>query len=676
MSFAALACDWLLANDPALSRFRMGARVTLTVVGSVGCLVFIHLAGVALPAIAYGLAIILSIEGGVAVRDRLPSEQLLTRFMGSAASLACVAVAALLENYRPVSDFVFLLVILAATVGRVYGPRGFAIGMFAFTSYFMGAYLKPQLSDLPLAAMGPAVALVIGHVVRTYFLPDDWRRDLLRSLTAVKVRVDDILMRLAVLAGSGRSQASDRRELRQLEERLKDVVLMAEGFLPRPAGGAIASADEPVAALAMKIFDMHLAAESAIVLSLEAPPPFALVHAVVEGERAIAEKIAASPAAGTDERVEESARAVLWLDSARTDLADALAEACSDHFRAIDQNVVGQPAAKPDFSFGNPLMRAAVQITTASSVAMLFGLMLSRDRWFWAVLTAFLIFTNTKSRGDTALRALQRSVGTLLGIGSGLVLATLLAGHPEISVPVGVLGIFLGFYFLQMSYAVMSFFISIVLCLIYGLMGQLTFDLLLLRVEETLIGAVVGAAVAFLVFPAPTRSTLDEAISRWFGVLRDLLSGVKDGKSSYELIELSRQLDAAYREITVAARPLGSSWSVVTRPGRVRQTLAIFLGATYWARIFARNAIQTGEKSDGQIIASLESTLRDMEAISSRGSDCFFVERSSVRTDGRHLPIFKQGSRVGVEMIGTMLGRLYPDQVLPSGRVTGIPASK
>ncbi|MDQ0135187.1 hypothetical protein J2T08_003108 [Neorhizobium galegae] len=660
MTFAAKIRDWLLANDPALSRLRMGGRVTLTVIASVACLALVHIAGLALPTIAYGLAIILSIEGGVAVRDRLPSDQLKTRLIGGVVSLACVGLAAVLEDYRYISDPMFLVVITGATVGRVYGPRGFAVGMFAFTSYFMGAYLKPNLSDLPLGAIGPVIAVVTGHLVRTYLLPDDWRRDLLQSLVAIRGRVGDILMKLAVLSSGGTMTDNDRRDLRQLEERLKDVVLMAEGFLPRTGDGTIDPEDEAVTALTMKIFDVHLAAESAIVLSFEALPPFMLVHALIEEDQDMAEKIAASPAVTGDDRVTESARALMWLQKARVGLTETIEEGRRDRFRSIEDARAAPAPARIDFSLKNPVMRSAVQITVASSLAMVFGLMLSRDRWFWAVLTAFLIFTNTKSRGDTAIRALQRSVGTLLGIATGLVLATLIGGYPLLAAPIAVLCIFLGFYCLQISYAGMTFFISIVLCLIYGMTGVLTLDLLQLRIEETLIGALAGTVVAFLVFPAPTRSTLDLALGRWFDGLRELLSAVKEGRIDFEIIAISRKLDVAYREVTLAARPLGTSWSVVTRPGQVRQTLAIFLGATYWARIFARNAVQAGHKPEGEVLAALEDALGTIDTLSARGSECFVVKRRTGRSAGRHLPIFKHGSRVGVEMIGTMLGRLYP----------------
>ena len=132
--------DWLLANDPALSRLRIASRVTLTIVISFAILFAIHLFAVPLPTASYGLGILLSIEGGVAVRDKGNAQQLVTRLLGCVASLVVVGIAAALEGHRVLSDLAFLVVIFLAASARVFGARGFAIGMFAFTSYFMGAY--------------------------------------------------------------------------------------------------------------------------------------------------------------------------------------------------------------------------------------------------------------------------------------------------------------------------------------------------------------------------------------------------------------------------------------------------------------------------------------------------------------------------------------------------------
>ncbi|RWX15401.1 FUSC family protein [Rhizobium hidalgonense] len=667
--------DWLLANDPALSRLRMASRVTLAIVLSFLILLAIYTLVLPLPTAAFGLGIVLSIEGGIAVRDKGNARQLVTRLLGCVASLAIVAVAAGLEDSRFLSDLVFLVVIALASAGRVFGPRGFAIGMFAFTSYFMGAYFRPSLADLPEVAIGPVVSVLVGHLVRAVILPDDWRRDLLRSLESVRGRINQILFKLAAIAGRAEVGDADRQELRQLEDRLKEVVLMAETFIPRPPAGVFDGAAEPAAELAIRLFDAHLAAESAIVLSFQSPPPFALVHAVIEADRAELATYDGMAESIRDQPQSETVRALLWLGEARQQLTQAIDEGQASSFSGIDTISETGQSQPIDFSFGNPLLRSALQITLASAIAMGFGLLLSRERWFWAVLASFLVFTNTNSRGDTAMKALSRSLGTVFGIAFGLGLATLISGEQAIAIPVAVVCIFLAFYFLQVSYATMTFFISIVLCLVYGMTGVLTLELLKLRIGETVIGAVAGTAVAFIVFPTRTRGALDAALARWFQALRDLLGALGEGKSSFELIALSQKIDACYRDVTVAARPLGSSWSVVTRPGQIRQTLAIFLSCTYWARILAKSYEASDAGDNLKTLIAADQALIDTAA--PRGSTCFLIERKASRTTGRHLPVSRDGARLGLEMIGSALERLYPQaDVLPFAAGEAIARSK
>src|SRR5262245_6743590 len=110
--------DWLVANDPAFSRLRQALRVTLTIAFSFSILFAIHILIVPLPAIAYALGILLSIQGGLTVRDRLPSEQLVTRLIGCLVSILVVSLAAVLEGYRHVTDFAFLALIFAISWAR------------------------------------------------------------------------------------------------------------------------------------------------------------------------------------------------------------------------------------------------------------------------------------------------------------------------------------------------------------------------------------------------------------------------------------------------------------------------------------------------------------------------------------------------------------------------------
>nr|WP_210276879.1 FUSC family protein [Rhizobium sp. BK275] len=652
--------DWLLANDPALSRLRMGTRVTLSILLSFAILLLIHLLIVPLPIASYGLGIVLSIEGGVAVRDKGSASQLITRLLGCLASLVVVGIAAALESQRILSDFIFLVVIFLASSARVYGPRGFAIGMFAFTSYFLGAYFHPTIGELPVVLIGPVVSALVSHWVRAVLLPDNWRRDLLRSLESVRGRINQILFKLAALAADGKVDADDRQELRQLEDRLKEVVLMAESFIPRPPGGVFDGASAPAAELAIRLFDAHLATESAIVLSYQSAPSFVLVHAVIEDDKAVLSAQEKAVADMDGQPQGETARALLWLGAARRQLVETIDTGRRTDFAEIASVEEVTTPTTVDFSLKNPVMRSALQITLAAAIAMTLGLALSRERWFWAVLASFLVFSNTNSRGDTAIKALQRSIGTLFGIAFGLVLASLLSHQMGIAIAVSIVCVFLAFYFLQISYATMTFFISIVLCLVYGMMGVLTFDLLKLRLEETLIGAVAGTLVAFLVLPARTRGTLDTALTKWFETLKELLSAVSDKKSQPELIVISQKVDACYRDITLAARPLGSTWSIVTRPGQIRQTLAIFLSVTYWSRVLARN--HHADAVDDDLKRRIAADIGMLDSAAPRGSDCFLITRKQIRPTGRHLPLWREGARLAVEMIGSTLARLYPTE--------------
>ncbi|WP_438617314.1 FUSC family protein [Oryzifoliimicrobium ureilyticus] len=636
--------DWLVANDPALTRLRLASRVTLAVVLSFLVLLGTQFLAVPLPTASYALAILLSIQGGVAVRDKGMSAQAVTRLYACLASITAVWVASLLEPHRYVSDLIFLLVAFLASAARIYGVRGHAIGMFAFLSYFMGAYFHPGLAELPLASLGCIVSSLVNHLVRAFLLADDWRRDLLVALESVNSRVNRILVKLYGLGGSDCISQEDREELLRLEERLKDAVLMAQSLVPRPDSGLFDEGKGEAAEIAIMLFDLHLAAESAIVLSQEKPPSRETVSGIFSG------KLLHSAS-------EEAAKA--WsmrrLAETRNLLIRVIKEGRTNKFSHLDRATASATSEPVHLSWTNPHLQRALQITLAAALAMIFGLLLSRERWFWAVLASFLVFVNTTSRGDTAMKAIQRSLGTLLGIVAGLFLAQLTQHLLVIALPLATVCIFLAFYFLQISYATMTFFVSITLCLAYAMTGGLTLDLLLLRVEETGIGAIAGTLVAFFVFPARTRENVDQALGKWFHALRALLVGLGAKETRSSLVLYSQALDSAYRDLTAAVQPLGSSWSIVTRPGHIRQTLAILLSCTYWARLTARTYHMREEDRD-----TIDAIIERLDRSASQGSDCFFINRKTIEHRPQDVSLSEGGARLALEMVGTTLARLYP----------------
>ncbi len=126
------------------------------------------------------------------------------------------------------------------------------------------------------------------------------------------------------------------------------------------------------------------------------------------------------------------------------------------------------------------------------------------------------------------------------------------------------------------------------------------------------------------------------------------------------LIMRSQALDRAYRDLAAAAKPLGVSWQLVTRPGHVRQTLAIFMGCTYWARVFARRVADEADAVDSTFLGDIDDNLALVRLIEEKGAGYFYDTGRVAGPIDRHLPISKDDAELGLEMIGISLNRLHP----------------
>lgn len=597
---AARLSDRVAAADPAFSRLRLASRAMLTLAISGGALALLTLLH-QLPVAAYGLTVVLSFIGALAVRDRDPRAQAMTRLhAGWAASLSAVF-AGTLAPEPVVADIVFLVVIFGSVYIRRFGARWFAVGMVTFLAYFMGDYLKPAPSQAGWIVLAAAVALTASHVVSTLLLPDDPERDFRRAMTTIDHRINLILRHLLRMADGGSSSDTDTKALRAHVLSLRDIVLMAEGFIPKGSTGALAAEGAP-SDLATALFDLQLAVERLVRARHEALPRPAMVRALLD-ERGSLLREAPRDVAQAGGAPTLATHLLLRLRDARVRINRALGTAPSPAFRepeesgAAPASTPGAAAPEKDEATARPripeTLHRPIQVTLACALALGAGMMISPTGWYWAVITAFIVFNNTRSRADTAMRALQRSAGTLGGILVGTACATLLQGHlvaSGLAIPVL---FFLAFYFLQTSYGVMIFFVTIAIALLYGLMGMFTPQLLVVRLEETVIGALAGTFAAFAVFPVSTTRGVDGSVSAFMDALAELVSASRDrareGKEAKGLTALSRTLDRRSSELAAAAGPLSAPWSAVTRFGQVRRKLLPFAGSAHWGRVLAQS---------------------------------------------------------------------------------------
>ncbi|MFF8616643.1 FUSC family protein [Streptomyces sp. NPDC015350] len=158
--------------------------------------------------------------------------------------------------------------------------------------------------------------------------------------------------------------------------------------------------------------------------------------------------------------------------------------------------------------------RQAVQATVGGALALTAGLLLSEERWYWAVGATWWVFVNTASRGETLVRGFRRILGTLIGVPVGLAVVVPLHGAP---VPTAVLvaaGVFGIFYTAAVSYTWMVLSVTVMAGALYGLLGVLDPALLALRLAETGVGALGAMLAVLLVLPVTTHATTDAWIQR------------------------------------------------------------------------------------------------------------------------------------------------------------------
>ena len=193
-------------------------------------------------------------------------------------------------------------------------------------------------------------------------------------------------------------------------------------------------------------------------------------------------------------------------------------------------------------------VRHTIQVFVASSAAMVVGTMISPQRWYWALIAAFIVGVGAASRSEVLVKGLQRSAGTLLGIVAGIGLATLVSGHNILAAGLAFASAFCAFYAFQTAYATMTFFITLMLALVYSLLGQFEPGLLVLRLEETVAGAAIGIAANYLVLPIRQSNAYADALEDFLKALAEVISHADRARPDSEAIAVLQEAKQALRQ--------------------------------------------------------------------------------------------------------------------------------
>ncbi|WP_372349277.1 FUSC family protein [Streptomyces sp. KL116D] len=594
--------------------------------------------------------------GTFAIREKTVRGQALTVALGLPTALAAVSLGALLHSHVVAGDLFFLALIFGAVYSRRFGDRGTALGLIGFQVYFVSLFVNASVDQLPRLFGTLAIAFACSAVARFALVPETPQRVLGRLREAFRARLAQLVTAQTRLLDAPPEELDDvLDDLRRHTARLHEAALMIQGRLEDGTRDETTAAlvqrrvaDAEVAAerLGMLLLNAR-SAERADTLTLhlpDAPVPATgkllrredEATATLRRDLGALHLMVARPAdanRGTavahvrnrllgyrdEERIPpgttlavqdvfrgigEAARAVLGLrlalDGPQDESDDSPATIRSrEEFDAEDVSITGaekEAAEETEDPAGlkRPTTRAAFQVAVGSALAIVGGEFLSSQRWYWAVLTCWVVFLNTASTGEIVVKGYRRLLGTVLGVVAGVALAGAVGNHTWLAFVLVLVCVFAMFFTAPLSYALMSFFVTAMLGLLYTLLNTYSFDVLVLRIEETALGAACGIIAAMLVLPVRTDSRTDELLATTLERLGDVVAAAVEqlsGGPAADLLDKARDLDTALDDLRASTQPLTHPITPLReRRQTARYLVALLETSAYHARSLAATA--------------------------------------------------------------------------------------
>jgi hypothetical protein len=202
----------------------------------------------------------------------------------------------------------------------------------------------------------------------------------------------------------------------------------------------------------------------------------------------------------------------------------ALGAAIIAHFGvAADDAGTIPPAERARRAGWSPHSRMALQTAVGLASAFAVGFVLFPRHWGWSVLTAFIVGTAARGRGDAAYRALSRLAGAAVGTLAAalLVYVHLPAGLPEAVAIFAVL--YAALALRKRHYAYWAAGVTVILGLLAPHGNGSTFALLGVRLAAILAGALCAVAAAWFVMPIRTTDVIRRRLADALAALDDLV---------------------------------------------------------------------------------------------------------------------------------------------------------
>jgi uncharacterized membrane protein YccC len=623
---------WLVGPDPGLNRLRIVLCAMATIAGAIGAeWLFVHFTGallrpappaadgaaaaVRVVAANHALLIFAMVLGGVigltaaiSVQDTRPRDQVVSMLVLPVPMIAVLALSLAIAHHRALALCLLPLILAAGTYPRRFGPAGVRVGPLLFTGYLFGFLLGSviTLGDIGWLTAEIGVGIVVAIAVKVGVFHDTSSRALRRTQRSYAARA----RRLAGLALAAFDEPGPRasRRLYRHKTRLGEATQLIDGQLADPG---LARPDSAAALLHQGLFDSWREQVREILASLR--------DGRLDDARASALAFAETLTAPTDPDGDNTEIIAHRFAGSVTDFADALSQWLE--LGAQDQPAGAEALFAPAVPLRQggslsvtaaataeasstaepgrhlrlvavaPYVRTAIQVGVAVGAAIALGDLLSGQRFYWAAIGAFVVFQGTSNTEEQIGKALSRIVGTLVGIVVGSLLVDLIGPHAAWMIVIILAAVLLGLYLQRADYAFLVIGITVLVSQLYAELGDFSDLLLVQRLEETAVGAVVAAAVVVAVLPLHAsrvaRVALRDYLAAMASLLRRAYAALGGEEDAALLQDDSRALDTAYRALASSIQ----SMRRIQAGGQSRRAGATIVAAAS-ARRYALNLVR------------------------------------------------------------------------------------
>jgi uncharacterized membrane protein YccC len=164
------------------------------------------------------------------------------------------------------------------------------------------------------------------------------------------------------------------------------------------------------------------------------------------------------------------------------------------------------------------------------------------------------------------------------------------------------------------SYTVLIICVISMLALLFGLLGEFTIGLLLVRLEETAVGAAIGIGAAFLILTARTVTAARANIRSFLQRLADLVAMAGQqlsGQGHDDLLGAVWELDQQLAAVRTSIERLINGITCLRSRSRVSWVLTVLGICDHAVRGLARVASPVGDQAAGHALENAAYRIRD-----------------------------------------------------------------